>query len=510
MKYSFLYSFLGVSILLLCSLYCFAVAPMPGLDLEEPYRPFAPFEILSHDAKNNIQRVAPRKVPELNMAPRGLLILVNFQDAKFAKTNTTQAFDSLANGSNYTYNGATGSCKTYFTDQSNGKYIPHFDVVGPVTLPHDIAYYGTNDQTGNDQYIVDFVIDACLEADKLGIDFSQYDNNNDGKIDFVYIIYAGYAESEGAPASTIWPHNWDLVSALYYGCTNQDEYYANSNTDYHLPQIDGKMLYSYACSNELKKDNSRTGIGIICHEFCHVLGLPDYYLTVSSDPYKRYGTPGNWSLMGSGNYLNNGNTPPNFSVYDKYFLGWIEPTALSQNQQLEIPADGTTTYMLARNEQHVEEGPYRTDTVYYIENRQKEGWDTYLPGNGMLIWRVIFDEKDWFNNCPNDYITRYMLISAKQSSYPYTTGKDKPEVPFPGSSNVTKYAPFSHNGLENIQENDGIITCNFHTTSTSLTNHHIIAPDDKQGIWYNILGLPIHSDSYQGVVIKDGKKYLLR
>ena len=80
-----------------------------------------------------------------------------------------------------------------------------------------MAYYGKNHSDGNDQYVVDFVIDACKGADSLGVDFSKYDNDEDGFVDFIYIIYAGYAESEGAGATTIWPHNWDLISALYYG-----------------------------------------------------------------------------------------------------------------------------------------------------------------------------------------------------------------------------------------------------------------------------------------------------
>lgn len=500
---------LGCAVALLSVIECWAVAPMPGLDLVEPRRPRAPFEVISHNSHTKQQRVAPRKKTHINLAPRGLLILVNFADVQFASSNTQQAFDSLANSPSYTYNGATGSCKQYFTDQSNGKYIPHFDVVGPVNLPHSMAYYGANKEDGNDQYVVDFVIDACQGADRFGVDFAQYDNDNDGMVDFVYIIYAGYAESEGGGAATIWPHNWDLISALYFGYTNQTEYFATSETNYNLPKIDGKLLNTYACSNEMRKaNNARSGIGTICHEFSHVLGLPDYYLTTDYSTVLERETPGAWSLMGYGNYLNNGNTPPNYSVYDKYYLGWLEPEALAQTKQLEIPADGTTTFMLARNEKHVAEGAYRTDTVYYIENRQQEGWDAYLPGHGMLIWRVIFNENDWFNNCPNDHTPRYRLISALSTSSPYTTTKPKPEVPFPGSKNITKYTPFTHNKLENIQETNGLITCEFVTTSIPSNVENITTPISGQ--WYNILGQPIDPTTYKGIAIQNGKKYLLR
>lgn len=486
-----------------------AVAPLPGSSLQEPYRGHAPFTILSHDAAKNIQKISPRKAPAINLAPRGLLILVNYTDVQFSSANSQQAFDSLANSTNYTYNGATGSCKQYFTDQSNGKYSPKFDVVGPVTLPQSMAYYGANKADGNDQYVVDFVIDACKGADSLGVDFSQYDNNNDGMVDFVYIIYAGYGEADYGGENTIWPHNWDLISALYYGYTNQKEYFATSETTYKLPEIDGKLINIYACSNEMRKaKNARSGIGTICHEFSHVLGLPDYYQTTTNPVVNQRETPGAWSLMGYGNYLNNGNTPPNYSVYDKYFLGWITPEILDKNQELTIPADGETFFMLTHNEKHVAEGAYRTDTVYYIENRQQEGWDEYLPGHGMLIWRVIFDEEDWYQNCPNDLVARYRLISAEKKSSPYTDDKPKPEVPFPGKSKVTSFEAFSHNGLENIQEINGLITCDFVTTRETPVENIIVSP--QNGIWYNILGQPIDPKTYKGVAIHNNKKYLLR
>ena len=492
----------------LCST-AMAVAPLPGLNLVEPQHKKAPFNIVSHDAQTNIQKIAAHRTPKINLAPKGLLILVNYADITFDSENNQQAFDSLANGDNYTYNGATGSCKAYFEAQSNGQYAPEFDVIGPITLPHTSAYYADNDAAGNDRYVVDFVVDACKGADSLGVDFSQYDNDNNGIVDFIYIIYAGYAESEGAGATTMWPHNWDLISALYFEYSNMDEYYANSDTDYKLPSFDGKQVNAYACSNELRKATSkRAGIGTICHEFSHVLGLPDYYLTTTEPVTQQRLTPGAWSLMGYGNYLNDGNTPPNYSIYDKYYLGWVTPTVLAESQSLTLYADGETGYMLTRNEKHVDEGAYRTDTVYYLENRQLEGWDTFLPGHGLLIWQVIFNEKDWHDNCPNDYLPRYRLISALSTSSPYTTTKPKPEVPFPGSKNITQYTPFAHNGLYNIQETNGIITFDFTTTTVQSGVEDITI--DPTGIWYDLLGNVIDPTTYKGIVIHNKQKYILR
>ena len=139
---------------------------------------------------------------------------------------------------------------------------------------------------------------------------------------------------------------------MYYKNTNQSDYYAyydeKDSLIYKLPTIDGKTLYTYACSNELKfSTKARSGIGTICHEFSHVLGLPDYYITDSKYSNLSKYTPGAWSLMGYGNYLNNGNTPPNFSIFDKYYLGWIEPNVLNHSTTYQLPADGKTGYMYA-------------------------------------------------------------------------------------------------------------------------------------------------------------------
>lgn len=185
--------FLVIVTLLLGSVFTLAIPPYPGLGLKEPIRPRIPRSNQMSHRKN----VSPFNIPAINLAPKGLLVLVNFSDITFDAKNTQLAFDSLANGEDYNYNGATGSCQAYFKAQSNGQYMPEFDVVGPFTLPQTSAYYAANDKIGNDRYVVDFVVDACQAADKSGVDFSQYDNDNNGIVDFIYIIYAGYAESEG-------------------------------------------------------------------------------------------------------------------------------------------------------------------------------------------------------------------------------------------------------------------------------------------------------------------------
>ena len=164
-----------------------------------------------------LQSRPKRAIGDRNFAPRGLVILVNFKDSKFAAGNSQLAMHDLMNSDNYTYNGATGSVRQYFSDQSDKQYTPEFDVVGPVTLKNNVAHYGGNNYNDEDKLPGDMIVEACSIANELhNVDFTQYDNDSDGYVDFVYVIYAGMGEADGGAKNTIWPHNWSLDAAYYY------------------------------------------------------------------------------------------------------------------------------------------------------------------------------------------------------------------------------------------------------------------------------------------------------
>lgn len=448
------------------------------------------------------------------LASRGLLILAEFSDVRFVSGNAHHAFDSLANSTGYRYNNAPGSAREYFRDQSGGQYVPQFDVVGPVTLPHPMAYYGKDTiAEGYDRYLADFIIDACLAA-KDSADWTRYDNDNDGIIDFVFVLYAGYGQADSGIEETLWPCNWDVLSTLYSGLTNRTDYYAyydnTGNLRYNLPVIGGKILNEYACANEWNYlTRQRGGIGTFVHEFSHVLGLPDYYTTGALGRQ----TPGTWSLMAAGNYNDQGRTPPAYSTHDRYFLGWTTPTLLNTPQQVNLPADGSTCYMVTRNGMQPQQGARTNDTIYYIENRPCEGWDTYLPGNGMLIWRVVYDDEAWQSGLPNDQSLRYSVVSASgRNAYTANTlGGARQDVPFPGSEDVTAISLFPDAHLQDItQHADGSITFSFQTQATP-TAQPATAEDGniRDTRCYNILGQEVDPATYHGIVVQGGKKYIL-
>ncbi len=354
----------------------------------------------------------------LSNSPRSLVILVNFSDKSFVTSSAQSAFTNLLNQSGYSANGATGSARDYFMASSYGKFSPEFDVVGPYTLSKTMQSYGANDADGYDVDPARMIVDACKAADNAGVNFSQYDTDNDGLIDNIFVYYAGYNEAEGASENTIWPHRWVVY-------TSQE-----SSTDYTYDgtvasvTFDGVRLYDYACTSELKgtSGSNMCGVGTFCHEFGHVLGLPDYYHTAEDKTTLDY-----WNIMDAGNYLNDGRTPPVYSTYDRFYLGWLTPEEANTPSNLTLKPiyQGTTqpanthqqSYLLSATTHNLVGNNPSPKEFFVLEYRKKTGWDAYLPAEGMLIWHIDYDQTAWDNNEPNNYTGTAQTASSHMRVY---------------------------------------------------------------------------------------------
>ena len=422
---------------------------------------------------------APQAVGVKNLAPRGLVVLAAFKDVPYQVTNDSVGMWEMMNKSGYDYEGATGSARDYFIAQSDSAYMPEFDVVGPVTLPNNRAYYGANTSSkqGTDCNPGQMVVDACRLVDNV-VDFTQYDNDEDGRVDFVYVIYADMGENDGGPAESIWAHNHTVYSKQCF--------------------LDGKRLANYACSGELDGQTSRrNGIGVICHEFGHVMGLPDYYDTTYGYNYDNWRTPNYWSVMDQGCYNNGAKTPPNYAIFDKYFFGWATPKLLKKDAQHYVRM-GTGYHDAYQITGGTELLPYTTtNTVYYIENRQQTGWDEYLPGHGMIVWQVKYNGSAWTGNCPNNTANdpRYTVISAVPDSPIGAEGGSAQANAFPGSGEVTSYTPFAGCALSEIVEAYGKIKFKYNGGKAEclyeLLPDHCEVPEDGVIAFGNTLVLTI-------------------
>lgn len=397
---------------------------------------------------------------EPNLAPKGVVILANFKDKSMQSGHTRDTFDELCNSLNCTVNSGYPSAGQYFADQSNGTYRPQFDVFGPVALSRNVAYYGTDGaKEGDDQHATDAVVEACILAnEQFTINWADYDSDSDGYVDFVYVIYAGKGQADGGTSETIWPHNWSVEAARY-----------NGNCTYTATQckVGGKKLDNYAMSGEIS-GSSLGGIGTLCHEFGHVMGLPDLYDTDYGTNYENNLTPNDWNIMDGGSYNGDGHCPPNYDPWEKDFFGWLTPISLGNTgQNLTLYANGTEnqqTYQINASGSYV--GPTTSGLRYYIENRQAVGWDAPLTGHGLLIWKVNFNASAWENNAPNNTNTSgsplYTVVSASGTKIGWDGSTDNcPKNTFPGSGKKTSWTGVSGKPLLNIKESNKIVTLTY-------------------------------------------------
>lgn len=394
-------------------------------------------------------------------SPRALVILVEYQDVKFSMSDPHDFYSRQINGENFTEYGAIGSARNYFIYNSMGIFQPQFDVYGPVTLKHGMAYYGTNDRYGDDQHAEEMITEGCEQLSKR-YDLSVYDNDGDGFIDNVFAIYAGYGEADSYKAETVWPHSVDLTDL---GITP--------------PEFCGVKVNRYGCTCELDYSANRPdGIGTFVHEFSHVLGLPDLYHTTMS----RDGTPGYWSVLDSGPYNNNGVTPPNYSAHERYALNWLEPEKFQTSGDYTLEAiDKSNRCFYIPTE--------KEDEFYLLENRQANGGDAFIPGHGMLIWHVDYDPVKWLNNTVNNLISHQCvdLVEADGLQGNKTNKADS----WPGTSNKTAFGFFTTPSLRSwagnnldteitdIAENNGVIS--FHVEMPEKSG--LTLPTEPSGVY---------------------------
>ena len=310
---------------------------------------------------------------------KGLIILVQFTDSKFKSGHDLALYKRIANDENYSGNNFRGSIKDYFKAQSHGLFELDFDVAGICQLQHTYAYYGKN-SNDNDVRAGQMVAEACLWAHEHGTDFSKYDWDGDGEVDQVFVLYAGHGEaSYDKDPDTIWPH-MHYLSASDYGKSLS---------------LDGVTVDTYACSSELNGDGNLDGIGTFCHEFSHCMGFPDLYDT----SYAGWFGMGDFDLMCSGSYNGDSKCPAGYSAYEKAECGWLTLKDMTNIEQ-ETSIVGVQP-MSADGDAYIIKNKGHEDEYYILENRQKTGWDSYLPASGLMITHVDYDADIWDWNMPN-------------------------------------------------------------------------------------------------------------
>lgn len=314
---------------------------------------------------------------------KGLVVLVDFKNKKFADGHDLEYYKNVINGKDFSdeEEGYVGSVRDYFLAQSNGQFELDFDVVGPVTMSKNYGYYGNDGAYQKDEKVYEMIKEAC-DGIQDKVNLKDYDWDGDGEADQVFFLYAGLGQASGGSAGTVWPHESEL---RYWPCGVLSYFTGKINT--------------YACANELQPETQGSsryisaGIGTICHEFSHCLGFADMYDTTGGGGYGM----SVFDVMDQGSYNGNGFVPCNYTAFERIYAGWVEAI------ELESPATVKDMKSVSDYGRPFIMYNYKNTNEYFLmENRQNTGWDKGLYGsNGLLIVHVNYVPSRWANNSVN-------------------------------------------------------------------------------------------------------------
>ncbi|MEL6834256.1 MAG: M6 family metalloprotease domain-containing protein [Bacteroidota bacterium] len=338
---------------------------------------------------------------------KAILLLIDYPDQLF--TYDLQAFDNMANQPGYSVNGSSGSFRDYYIDISYGLLTVNTDVEGWYTAENNRATYGIESLANrNFRNAVPLIREAVDAAEAAGVDWSQYDGDGDGRVDVVEVIHSGRGAEESSNVADIWSHRWVLAAE-------------GLSVTY-----DGKIINDYIIQPEKYGSTNIANIGVLVHEFGHALGLPDLYDTDGSSR-----GIGRWCCMAGGTWNNGGRTPAHFSAWCKEELGWIDPVELSGSgsiTDMDFSDNTDETYRFNTPD---------SDQYFLLENRQKTGWDSYIPGEGLAIYHI--DASQSTNANENRRLVEVEQADGDEDLNGNGNSGDNGDL-FPGSSNNDSFS----------------------------------------------------------------------
>ena len=381
------------------------------------------------------------------------VLLVEYPD--YGAVTDQDVIDNLFNEEGYGHPGysGSGSFKDFYLEISYGQFTPIATVSQWFTAPNNHNYYADseNNSSQRTRQLVRAIVDS---AEAAGMDWAQFDNDGDGSVEGLTIVHAGPGAEQG-DLSNIWSHRWNLGNLAV--------------------QYDGVLISDYCINPEIQSGNV-TAIGVICHEFGHILGLPDLYDT----DYSSSGA-GKLALMASGSWGTAGNTPwyPSaMNAWSKLEMGWGNNVLLNtdlQNIDIEQSFSNNTVYRINNQNDNTE--------YWLVENRQRRGTDINMYSPGLLFWHIDTEKTNGWS--PNNDEPHYGVgleqadglfdlendgASDAGDPYPGSTGNHKLSRCTTPNSNSYYDLP-SFVSIENISEPDSIMT--FDLSFGEITTNNI-------------------------------------
>ena len=450
-------------------------------------------------------------------SPKALVILAEFQDTTFTIQDTKKVFTNYLMNENHfsdkrynqdqNYKGVRG----YFKDCSYGKFTPVFDVVGPIKLPKAHAVYGA----GNDRMDL-LLADACAAVDGM-VNFADYDANNDGIVDLVYVIYAGHsANTSGNKDTNIWPKSGTITI---------------SN------KFDGKSIRRYGVSNELNgsektsKNNKKiNGIGLFCHEFSHTLGLPDIYAYNTDAENQDNQGMEYWDIMDGGTGIRGGRVPASYLAWEREVMGWMNIDELKNDitiNNLKSIDNGGKAYKIVN--------PKNSNEYIVLQSIQKgawnQGWGDNTYGKGLFAYRISYKSgKVNIFDYPNNLKGKPRVIpipadgkilaaaNAGGKLNVYTAQLNGDPYPYNGINKIDKFTMYDGTILKwsifDIVENDAERYGSFkfkNNETTGIESPSIIERSISNNRIYTLDGRYVGTDASilpHGIYIQNNKKFV--
>jgi len=410
--------------------------------------------LLSKSSQQSEQDLPKKDSPRLSSSSTGtqkaIVILINFTNkTQDSSHDAVYFYNMLFNASN------PYSMTSYFYETSYGLLNFTGVIAGNkwYASSHTLEYYGANGNSGIDTGVTGTPIDIyelAREAVQLAnpdVNFADYDLNSDGIIDHLIIIHSGYGEEQYSATHPeyIWSHSWDI--------------YPSGES------VDGKTAFSYTMNPEFGK------VGVFAHEMGHDIGLPDLYNTQSWYSPTEVGL---WDIMASGSWAgpgNDGSVPSHMSAWCKIDLGWLNPTKLNgtpKSYYVKNLENNSKAYIINNS-------ILAADNEYFIvENREKVGFDAYIPNEGIVIWHI------------DNYYTRNDDVLSNCNRYDNTInagcdGYDGGIIPEYSSGDINNAVYSSNVGKQYFNDT---------TTPDSIDN------------WFNNTNVSIFVDSAKGNSMK--------
>ena len=399
--------------------------------------------------KNTVSSMSRMSMPVLGNR-KALVVLMEFKDVHFSKKNID--FEQLFNEQGYSVDGASGSVYDYYKYVSYGQLDLKCTVLGPFMAEHDMAYYGANWGISSQDRNPYALFEEALSHITSQVNLSDFDLDNDGYVDNIHIIYAGYGEESGGAYDAIWAHEQTFKPI----------------------SVDGLKIDRYSCAPELRENrgNGISRIGPHCHEIGHALGAMDFYDTDYNKSGGNYIGTGNWDVMANGSWNDNGINPANFNPYVKaYIFGWSEVVELNEETELSIKPSSFSNIIYRINT------PVENE-FFLLENRVKESFDSANPGDGLLIYHIgpNIDDESRRNTINSSYPQQCYVVCAsstyaRPSSSPSSYGQINSEgCPYPGSSDNHSFSPVSSPSAVCLNGE----SCNFALNNITYSNKNII------------------------------------